>query len=654
MTLMSSRRSIQTLLFTDIVESTVRAAEMGDRRWKALLDDHHARVRAQLRRFGGREAKELGDGFLAVFENPSGALRAAWAACRAVKKLDLEIRAGIHTGAVESDGDDLRGIAVHIAARIQTLAAPGQILVSHVTRALETGSGFVFDDLGEHHLKGVPEAWRLFALMEVSEQAGTAASTPDEVGAEGRRIAVLPFQNLSGVDEPEPFAAGLHDDLLTQLSKISALTVISRTSVMGYRGTEKPVPQIARELGVGTVVEGGVQQAGDRIRLNVKLIDAHRDSQRWAESYDRRLSTENIFDIQADLARKIAETVRAELTSDEQRRVGGAATAHIEAYRLYVQGRTNVDQRSEHGMRRALDYFRRAIELDAAYALAWAGLADAVNLLEWYGYGPPESSPDPERAARRAVELDPDSGEARTSLGIFHAVRREGKEAIEALMEAVKLAPSFSEGHVWLGWVQLVAGHPEEALESLERSLELDPLAPAVRVFLAAGLLAHGKPSEALLHLERALDMEPEYGLAHHLRGVVLHHRGDHTDSREALERARGFVHSQAVTPSDSEMLAAQALTSNALGDDEEARRLVASLEEDGEPFWAALVHAALGEEDEAWSALARATDWNPFAPETLRYFYPRVLDPLRDDPRFEQIVADMERNWGLDRANSR
>ncbi|MDX1579628.1 MAG: hypothetical protein R3266_14175, partial [Gemmatimonadota bacterium] len=266
-------------------------------------------------------------------------------------------------------------------------------------------------------------------------------SEPEPLQLDPRSIAVLPFENLSRTEEAEPLAAGLHDDLLTALSKISGLTVISRTSVRSYRDTEKTVPRIARELSVGTLVEGGVQSAGGRLRLNVQLIDARTDTHRWAETYDEELSARNIFEIQSELTRHIVESLEMELAERESDRFDGPATGDLEAYRLYAQGRTWLEQRTEEGLRRALDYFERSLERDPDYALAWAGRAEALVLVRWYEYESRDDDDDPERAARKALELDPELGEGYTSLGIFHAAEQAGPSAKSALERAIELRP---------------------------------------------------------------------------------------------------------------------------------------------------------------------------------------------------------------------
>ena len=475
--------------------------------------------------------------------------------------------------------------------------------------------------------------------------APTARVPNDAPQLPAHTIAVLPFENLSGRDEAEPFAVGLHDDLLTELSRIAALSVIARTSVLRYRGTDRPIPAIARELGAGTIVEGGVRIDGGRLRLNVQVIDATTGAHRWAERYDRELSAQSIFDLQGELARDIAQALEAELTSGEKRRTARRRTEDLEAYRVCVQGRVLLDQRTPHAMHRSVDYFQRAIERDAHYALAWSGLADALSLREFYDHGTPASAPDPMEAALRAVELGPELGQARASLGIIRSIRQQGSAALAELEKAVELAPSHAEAHAWLGWLHLLRGDPEGALASEQRAVELDPLAPAFRTYLAEALLACERSGEALREAVRARQIQPEYGLAHFMEGLVLFHLGRMTDAEAALETALSLVPPWGA-PRHAEVHAVIAVIRARAGDEDAARARLARIDTAAHPFSHALVLAALGDLDEAISAMERVRSWDSFSVDHYRYFFPQELGRLRADPRYGRLREAIDRIW--------
>jgi TolB-like protein/Flp pilus assembly protein TadD len=457
---------------------------------------------------------------------------------------------------------------------------------------------------------------------------------------------VLPFETL-GAREPTAFTDGIHGDLLTRLSSVEGLQVISRTSVRAYRDTDGALHRIARELGVEWVVEGEVQEVEDQVRVNARLVNARTDRQVWARDYRRVLTAETLFQIQSEIAEAISRSLETELTSAEKERVERRPTENLDAYRLYAQGRGHLDQRTEDGIRRAFACFRRAIAEDPDYALAWAGLTDALSLFEFYGFALPDDAPAPMEAARRAVDLGPNLGEAHAALGILHAIRHEGISALHHLKRAAALAPSYAESHVWLGWLHLYLGRPETGLPSAERAVDLDPLAPAYRVYLAENYLANGRADAALREARRAREIQPEYGLAHYMEGVVLHHRGRLDDATAALQRCLSRVPPRG-TPTHAEVRAALAVTRAAGGDRETARERGEQIGRAEAPFSRGLVHAALGAPERAFACFEEIRDWGSFTTEHARYFFPDALGPLREDPRYDELLRTVNEYWGL------
>jgi Serine/threonine protein kinase len=471
------------------------------------------------------------------------------------------------------------------------------------------------------------------------------APAAESADAQDRSIAVLPFQTI-GATEATAFTDGIHGDLLTRLSSVEGLQVISRTSVRTYRDTDKALHRIARDLGVTWVVEGEVQEAGEQVQVNARLVNARTDRQAWARDYRRVLTAENLFQIQSEIASAIAQSLEMELTSAEKERVERRPTENLDAYRLYAQGREHLDQRTEDGLRRAFECFRRAIEEDSNYALAWTGLTDALSLFEFYGFALPNDAPAPMEAAQRAVGLGPDLGEAHAALGILHAIRHEGIAALRELERAVELAPGYAESYVWLGWLHLYLDRPEAGLPFAERAVELDPLAPAYRVYLAENYLANGKADAALREARRAREIQPEYGLTHYMEGVVLHHQGRFDDATAALQRCLSHVPPES-TPTHAEVRGALAVTQAASGDPDRARELSEQIDRSEAPFSKGLVHAALGDTDRAFECFGQVRDWGSFTTEHARYFFPDVLGPLREDPRYDDLLRTINEYWG-------
>lgn len=520
---------------------------------------------------------------------------------------------------------------------VATLAADG-----NRAEALRIAQTHV--DLLEHELGAPPDS----AFQRLVERLRTPARSRPAGPAAPTSVAVLPFEAVGSGAEAEAFAAGLHQDLLTELARSPGLTVISRGSVLHYRGARQPLADIARELGVGTVVEGSVQVAGGRIRLNVQLVDAERGVPRWVERFDRDLSGGDVLHVQGELAARIARTLHAELDTVPRRQGTGDANRDLEAFRLCAQGRAFIDQRTSHALTLAIPYFQRAIARDPSYALAWAGLADALSVLEFYDYPVPDDVPDALVVARRAVELDPELGPAHASLGIIQSIRQRGPAAMQQLEHAIRLAPGYAEAHVWLAWVRLVCGDAAGALAPARRAAELDPLAPAIHAYLAITWLAHAELDRALDEAMRAREIQPGYGLAHYTEGLVLYHLDRFEPACAAFDAARALVPPDG-TPSHVEIDAALALTRAAAGRHDDARDLLARITRARHPFSAALVYAALGDQDAALAALDQVRDWRSFATELVRYCFPRVLDPVRSDERFRAVLHQVNRAWGID-----
>ena len=472
------------------------------------------------------------------------------------------------------------------------------------------------------------------------------SSSQRQNGDTARTLAILPFDAL-GPSSASSFTEGIHRDLLMRLSALSGLRVIARTSVRKYRNTEKPISEIGRELGASWVLEGEVQEAAERVEVAVRLVNAPADQLAWARTYQRTLRPDSLFQIQREIAESVVHSIEVEFTPDEKQRVRARPTEDLDAYRLYAQGRADLDQRTEEGLARAFDCFEQTLEADPEFALAWAGLSEALSLCRYYRHRPPDGKVTSLEAARRAMELDPELGEAHAALGISHATEGEGPAALRALTRAVELAPSYAEAHIWLGWGELCLGRAERGLGPGREAVALSPLAPAVRAFFAQICLACGQVDKALGEARRARDIQPDYGLSHFMEGLVLHHQGRSVAAVSTLHRALAQV-APGGLPRHSEIQAALGAACAAAGDDEQARTWEVKIDETRDPFSAGLLRAALGDKDGAFGAFERVGQWASFETEQLRYFYPEALGPLRADVRYEKLIQRVDQNWGL------
>jgi TolB-like protein len=359
-------------------------------------------------------------------------------------------------------------------------------------------------------------------------------------GDEPVTLAVLPFENLSGDPATEPFVLGVHDDLLTHLSRFDDLRVISRTSVMEYRETTKNVRQIAAELDAGAIVEGGIQRAGNQVRINVQLIDARTDEHLWAETYERELTAENVFAIQAEIARSVAAALRAELSPSDVADLAGPHTSSLEALEAYHAGRRNYFEgaRDEAAVRS----YERAVELDPEFAEAWAGLASARSWM--LRTGKARDTLPARQALDRARALDPDGIETRLASGFYHYyARADFARAHEELTEAQQLAPRSTEVIQALAAVERRLGSYDQAIEHFREAMRIDPRNPTTFLELGETFSRIRRMEEAREYLERAVRIAPENDqAANGLFGHVLWSMGDTASARRVIEERADLV----------------------------------------------------------------------------------------------------------------
>lgn len=446
-------------------------------------------------------------------------------------------------------------------------------------------------------------------LTSASNRAPPAATAHD-----GKSIAVLPFENLTRDTVNEPFAVGVHDDLITQISKIGSIKTISRTSVMQYRRTIKTIPQIAAELGVATILEGGIQKAGDRVRVNVQLIDAASDHHLWSESYDRQLTAENIFAIQEEIATSVAEALHATLSPEQKNRLASVPTRNMAALEEYFAGRQNVANRTVHMLEKGAAHFERAIELDADFALAYVGLADAVVLQNVYG-----SLPEHEMLARveplldKALALDENLGEAYASLGGMNYHIRNYEAAEAAYQRALELNPNYALTYLWYGSL-LIDGFDRvmESFAMTSKAAELDPMSCTININLGIVHDVLGDFDAAMLQYNRVAEIDPGYAIVYPHIGFV--HWEAHGDLVTAFP---WFMKAIDVSPASPNYPAYLGLLYLDLGDDERAGHWIEKAIELGSTTYRPNVAKALlalhrGDHHSNASHAAKAMEFKP------------------------------------------
>lgn len=339
---------------------------------------------------------------------------------------------------------------------------------------------------------------------------------PAPIGAAGS-IAVLPFENRSAVAEDAYFVDGIHDDILTQLSKLSAFEkVISRTSVEKYRGTTKSMAEIGQELGVTTILEGGVQRAGDRVRINVQLIEAETDTHQWAETYERQMTAENVFVLQAEIASAVANELQATLSSHERENLSRIPTTNIAALENYFRGNVELARRTTSSLRAAGSYFQTAIDLDPDFALAYIGLANVYNLRPYYaGTKWQDDIEQAESLIDKALRLNGSSAEAYEALG-FSKSWTNNAEAEANFRKAIEFSPNNGTANSGLcDLLNVNLGRPADALQYCEKAYELDPLSPIIGSNLGWVQTGLGRYDDASIQFRQVLDTNPDFSNAY-------------------------------------------------------------------------------------------------------------------------------------------
>lgn len=329
-------------------------------------------------------------------------------------------------------------------------------------------------------------------------------------------IAVLPFENRSPDPENAYFADGIHDDLLMLLSKLRDMKVVSRTSVETFRDTEQAIPEIGRSLGVEHVLEGAVQRVGNNVRINVQLIAAATDEHVWAEAYDRQLTATNIFTIQSEVAKAIADALHATLSPEEQERLEIVPTDSLPAYEAYLLGKQRMARRTSIALTEAIEFFQQSIALDPQFALAYVGLADSYSIQSIYSGAPlDEVSSRATAAIDKALAIDDRLGEAYTSLGWLRQLTRDFDGAEKAYRKALELQPNYATIHHRYGNLLRILGQPEAALAQHEKGLQLDPLSAIIHLNVARDLEGLGWFDQALARYGKIIEIDPAFPLAY-------------------------------------------------------------------------------------------------------------------------------------------
>jgi TolB-like protein/DNA-binding winged helix-turn-helix (wHTH) protein/Tfp pilus assembly protein PilF len=451
-----------------------------------------------------------------------------------------------------------------------------------------------------------------------------------------RSLAVLPLENLSGDASQSYFADGMTDELITDLAQISALRVISRTSVMAYKGARKPLPQIARELNVDAVVEGTVLRSGDQVRITAQLIEASTDKHLWSQSYEGELR--DTLALQNRVASAIADQIRINLTPREEAALRSAKAVNPEAYQSYLKGRYFWNKRTADGLKAALAYFQQAIEEDPKYAQAYSGLADTYALLGDWQYAvmtSKEAFPKAKAAAIKALELDSSLSEAHTSLGYsLRAFDWDFDSAGKEFRRAIEINPGYATAHHWNAMNLGLLGRPKEALVEMRKAENLDPLSLIINADLAEFLLLTHSYDESVEQGRKIIEMDSTFAIGHKQLGDAYLLKQMDKEAVAELQKAVQLSGSSPICIAD---LARAYVASGKMN---EAMKLLSDLKKSSNASFTnapqiAMIYASMGDNDQAMHWLEQAYE---------ERFNPSILlrsgfDPLRSDPRFEKLM---------------
>lgn len=489
--------------------------------------------------------------------------------------------------------------------------------------------------LGIQSLKNVTTPVEVYRIVMPWSEVKTAPSS----SLDKKRVAVLPFANMSPDPADGYFADGMTEELIATLSKIRELSVISRTSVMQYAMNPKPLTAIAQDLRTGTILEGSVRKSGDRIRIAIQMIDAGEDKHVWAENYDRGL--EDVFGIQSDISRSVAQELRVHLLGDERERLETIPTKDTTAYILFLKGRNYVNERGREAFLRAKGCFEQAIEQDPNYASAYAGLSDCYHLLENWGFLEPKAAwSKASEYATKALELDDNLAEAHASMAMALGVQGwDWNRSEKEYRHALDLNPSYASAHHWYA-VHLLQGQKrwQENLQQMQEAARLDPFSAVIGTNLGWALFLAGRRDEGMKRFRSVLETSPDFAYAHFSLGETLVSVGSVEEGTSEIRKALEL------SPM-AEPKAMMVYAYVAAGKRAEAKKAFEELAKISKEryvpdTWFAVAYGALGDKVQGIKSLDKAIrDHNSSVAENVNKPY---FDSLRKETGFHDLLKEI------------
>lgn len=737
---MSTRkRQLAAIVFTDIVGYTA-IMNADEERARQVRDRHRSVFQECTERHGGQILQYYGDGTLSIFQSSVEAVESCIEIQQALQQEPkIPLRIGVHTGDIIVDEEEVYGDGVNVAARLETACLPGGILVSaKVHDDIKNHPDIRCKALGKHHFKNITDPIDLYAItnkglttasfseweeairkakkaeVEPGKTAGIRrtnrmlvtglalvgafslllsilyftqgpasernANAQTMLASQKASIAVLPFANYSDDPENDYFSDGITEDILTLLSKIGGLDVISRTTMMGYKGTDKSVREIGEELEADYVLEGSVRRQGNKVRIVAQLIDAHNDSHLWAQTYDREIT--EIFDVQSQVAMDIASALKMQISPTQPLHAEKKGTASVEAYDLYLQGRKYYFEYTPKDNEVAIQLFQNAIAIDSLFAPAYAGLGDALGQ-KAFRYGmEPALLDSAMTVCQRAIRLDPQLSDAYKAKGLVLHYQGKPDEAMDAYLQALKYNPSNGMATLNLATIYMTRGEMVNAIRWARKAQQLNPKDKWTQETLSQMYAMLGMNYEAIDLMQSSLKLYPDFVPAHELlfsiylelgnldkaaeharicgqlapetgceplgKAILELARGNLREAKEHFEKAP-FAKNGEKRNWEAEL--AYAYTLRKLRDPK-ASTLIAAMRQDLEKqglkkdnyeyyYLRCLLDAAEGKNDSALNFLQQAAAYN-----WLRYGSAQanpIFSDLRSNPRFFEIIQSIQ-----------
>ncbi len=637
-------RRLAAIMFTDMVGYTALA--QADEAWALeVLARHHKLLRQTFPKFHGKEIKTIGDSFLIEFDSALDATNCAVEVQRYLRdyntsagdKWKVKLRIGIHLGDVVHSKGDVFGDAVNIASRIEPLAqAEGVCLSEQVFDQVRNKVSRPLVRIDPVELKNVQFPIDVYRVVMPWEEGLVQPKSKES--ASRLRIAVLPFANMSVDPENEYFADGMTEELIDRLSQVRGLRVIARTSVMGYKKKEKKVSEIAKELNVGTLVEGSVRKAGKKVRVTVQLIDAGTEEHLWSSKYDRDL--DDVFAIQSEISERVTEQLSVQIVDSEKRLLAKTPTGNTEAYTLYLKGRFLWNQRNRPSVEKSIEYMQKALQADPNLALAYCGIADAyVVLAEIGNVGPKEAYRRVGEYASKALAVDPSLSQPHADLAAIHERSFNWPEAEVEYQKAIELNPNNATAHHWYALGLVFRGRRRDAMDQWTKGLEIDPLSLIMGSAYGFYLTLIGQKQEGLRLLNAVLELNESFVWGHRNLAMAYLVVGL---KDEALAEAKKLL---ALAGEERAARANVAAVYARTGLEREAVEILNSLLKESEsqytdPSNIAMVYAALGDEAKAMTWLRKAVNEKSSGLSYVTVW--PTFDSLRKNNEFRELTEQI------------